>query len=332
MLRAAIVGLGRWGQVLVNSIQEAGQPKGQEIHFTCGVARTRSTAADFASRQKLRLVDDFPTAVADRSIDALVLATPHSQHAEQIEAAAAAGKHVFCEKPLTLSKASAEAALRACERAGVVLALGHNRRFLPAMAELKRIVESDSLGAVLHIEGNMSGPGALSYAADRWRASADESPAGGMTGMGIHVVDAMIHLLGEIGSVQAQSFRLALSIGIDDTTSILLRFRNGCSGYLGTIAATAPTWRLHVFGAKGRAEMRDAKTLEITDLEGKTETRSFPQTDIERAELEAFARAATGAAPYPLAADQAVHGVAVLEAIVASARRGSRVEVAYRKE
>jgi predicted dehydrogenase len=328
MLRAAIVGLGRWGQVLVNAVQEEGRPKGEYICFTCGIARTPLSASEFATRQKLRLGSDLGAALADPAIDAVVLATPHSQHAEQIAAAATAGKHVFCEKPLTLSKQSAEAAVRACERAGVVLALGHNRRFLPAMAELKSIVESDALGALLHIEGNMSGPGALSYAADRWRASADESPAGGMTGMGIHVVDAMIHLLGEIASVQTQSFRRALAIEIDDTTSILLRFRNGCSGYLGTMAATAPTWRLHVFGSKGRAEMRNPTTIEITGLDGKTETRSFPETDIERAELEAFARAVTGEAPYPLPADQAVHGVAVLQAIVASARNGSRAEVA----
>ena len=328
MLRAAIVGLGRWGQVLVNSVQEDGRAKGGLFRFTHGVARRPERAADFAAAQSLRITDNYAAVLADDAVEAVVLATPHSQHAGQIAAAAQAGKHVFVEKPLTLDKASAQAAVRACEAAGIVMALGHNRRFLPAMAELKRMLDEGALGALLHIEGNMSGPSALSYKADRWRASTDESPAGGMTGMGIHVADAMIHLLGEIASVQAQSFRRALSIEIDDTTSILLRFRNGCSGYLGTMAATAPTWRLHVFGSKGRAEMREPRTLEITGLDGKAEMRSFPETDIERAELEAFARAVMGEAPYPLPADQAVHGVAVLEAIVASARNGSRVEVA----
>ncbi len=319
MLNAAIVGLGRWGQTLVDSVQENGRPKGELLRFVRGVTRTPAKAADFADRHRMPLSDDYAAVLNDPDVQAVVLATPHSQHADQIRAAAAAGKHVFVEKPLTLDKASAEAATAACSQAGVVLALGHNRRFLPAVQALKGMMADGTLGQILHVEGNISGPGALTYPAEMWRASPAESPAGGMTAMGIHVVDALIHLCGPIAWVQAQSFRQALTIDLDDTTSMLMRFRSGISGYLGTIAATARIWRIQVFGTKGWAHMRDHEVMDVSLIGGKTETRSFPKVDIERAELEAFARAVAGEAAYPLPADEAIHGVAVLEAVIASA-------------
>lgn len=329
MLNAVIVGLGRWGQTLVEAVQTEGRPKGELIRFVRGVTRTPAKAAAFAERHRMPLGDDYAAALADPQVEAVVLATPHSQHAEQIRAAAAAGKHVFVEKPLTLTKASAEEATAACAKAGVLLALGHNRRFLPAMHDLKRLAEDGTLGRILHVEGNISGPGAFSYPPGMWRAMPEESPAGGMTAMGIHVVDAMIHLCGPIAWVQAQSFRQALEIDIDDTTSMLLRFRSGISGYLGTIAATARAWRIQLFGTKGWAHMRDNEVMDLALVDGRSETRSYPKTDIERAELEAFARAVAGGPAYPLPADEAVAGVAALEAIVASATRdGARVTVA----
>jgi predicted dehydrogenase len=150
-----------------------------------------------------------------------------------------------------------------------------------------------------------------------------------MAAMGIHGIDAFIHLRGRIASVQAQSLRQALDLGIDDTTSMLLRFSDGSSGYLATIAATARTWRIEVFGTKGFAHMRDPETLDIVPVSGKAETKTWPETDIERLELEAFARAVAGGPAYPLTSAEAVHGIAVLEAIVTSAAEdGARVKVA----
>src|SRR3546814_15409730 len=103
------------------------------------------------------LTDDYRAALADPAVAAVVLATPHLQHAEQIAAAAAAGKHVFVEKPFTLSKDSAEHAVRAAEQAGIVLALSHNRRFLPSMAELRRRIASGPLGGQAEPRGGQGG-------------------------------------------------------------------------------------------------------------------------------------------------------------------------------
>ncbi len=323
MMRAAIVGLGRWGQVLVDSVHA----KSEKIRFTHAVTRTPATAQRFAAERKLTLSADFQAILTDPSVDGIVLATPHSLHAEQIRQAAAAGKHVFVEKPFTLTKASAEQAVRAAEDAGIVLALGHNRRFLPAVVELRARLAAGRLGTVMHAETNQSGPGALRYREGMWRARRTESPAGGMAGMGIHMVDGLIDLLGPIRAVQALSCRRALAVEIDDTTSVLLRFQSGVTGYLGTIAATAPAWRMQIFGSQGWIELRDERHFESRGVDTTPEHIDFGAYDKERAELEAFADAAEGKAVYPLPLAQAVHGIAVFEAIARSAETGKAVEV-----
>ncbi len=324
MIDAAIVGLGRWGQVLV----EAVQGKSKKIRFIAGVARRPERVTAFAQRHGLSLEGDYDSVLATPEIRAVVLATPHTRHAEQAIAAARAGKHVFVEKPFTLTRASAEQVVAAAEQAGIVLAVGHNRRFLPAVAELRRRVEEGRLGDLLHVEANFSGNAALRYAPESWRASRHESPAGAMAGLGIHMIDLMIHLFGRIARVSAQSLRRAATIDIDDTTSMLLRFENGMSGYLGTLAATAPLWRLQVFGTEAWAELRDENTLAFRRIgTSEEEVLHYPPFDKERAELEAFAAAIGGESAYPLRPEEAVHGVSVFESIVRSAETDATIEI-----
>jgi len=197
--------------------------------------------------------------LADPAIDAVVLATPHSLHAGQIIAAAAAGKHAFVEKPFALSLRDAEAAVRACAEKKLTLAIGYNWRFQPALQEIKRMLADDGrLGKLLHIEGNFCGPACTASSASTG-ARAERKDRRGMTGRGVHLVDAMICLAGRIDSVYAQSSRTVRDFGLDDTTSMLFRFENGATGYLGTVIATAETRRLQVFGANGWAETGDVE-------------------------------------------------------------------------
>ena len=235
MIRAAIVGLGRWGRNLV----ECTQGKTDKIRFTIGVARTPEAARGFAQAHGLALVGDYADALTDPSIDAVVLATPHTRHGEQVIAAVRAGKHVFTEKPFTLTRASAEVAVKACAEAKRVLAVGFNWRFQPALQEIHRMLRDGRLGRLLHIEGNFNGPSVYRFPREHWRQHAEEGPAGGMTGRGVHVVDSMQYLAGAIDTVYAQSRRLTLDYGLDDTTSMLFTFANGATGYFGTVIATA---------------------------------------------------------------------------------------------
>jgi predicted dehydrogenase len=325
MLNAAIVGLGRWGQRLVDSVSS---PPSAEIRFTHAVGRTPESARAFCSRHGLALSGDYDAALRDPAVQAVVLATPHSQHAEQVIRASRAGKHVFVEKPFTLDAPSALAAAQAARSAGVVLALGHNRRFLPAVQEMKRVVAAGELGEVLHAEGAFSGNFGLGYRPGVWRATAEESPAGGMTAMGIHIIDAFIHLLGRVAAVRCESHRQVLAVDLDDTTSALMRFASGATGYLSTLTATGRIMRVQVFGTRGWLHLLDHHILERCDIDGKVTRTEYPPSDIERLELEAFARAAAGQADYPVPVDEAVHGIAVMQAAIHSAARdGERVAI-----
>lgn len=338
MLRAAIVGIGTWGRNLVTSVQG----RSDAIRFVAGATRTPAKAADFCSQHDLRLVGSYEELLKDPGIDALVLATPHSQHCEQIIAAARAGKHAFTEKPLGVDAQSSAEAVAACAQHQVTLGVGYNWRFQPALGEAKRMLEDGRLGKLLHIEGNFCGPSAYRFALEHWRHDREEAPAGGMTGRGVHVVDAMLYLAGHIGSVFAQSDRRVLATGADDTTSVLFRFASGATGYLGTVIATAETWRMQVFGAKGWVEVGDVEHLHTWSMKAAfidpanltrkapPEVLTFPKTSTERAELEHFAKAALAHRPIAVPAGDEVHNVAVLEAIVRSAREARPISLEQR--
>ena len=335
MINAAIVGLGRWGQNLVNSIQG----KSDKIRVVAGATRTVSKAADYAKQHGFPLYDSYEKVLADPQIDAIIVATPHTQRVEIISAAAQAGKHVFTEKPLALNKQDGDAIINACAKHKVTLAVGFNWRFQPALQEIKRMLADGRLGKLLHIEGNFCGPSVYRFGPDHWRLNPEEGPAGGMTGRGVHVVDAMLYLSGQIDTVFAQSYRRVLDYGIDDTTSMLFRFRNGATGYLGTFIATAETWRMQVFGAKGWAEVGDVQHLttwemrvcyvnpENLHVHHKPEVMKFPELSTERAELENFARAITEKRPLAVAGGDEEHGAAVFEAILKSAQTGKTVSI-----
>jgi len=321
-VRAAIFGLGRWGQRLVNSIEGS-----DKIRIVAGVTRRVERAQAFAIAKGFPLGSDDAAVLADPAIDAVILATPHSLHAEQVLAAAAAGKHIFCDKPFTLDKASALGAVAAAQAAGVTLSVGFNRRFLPAMGALKKRLAEGGLGTLLHAEANFSLSAVGRYDDDSWRLVRAEVPGGGLTGLGIHLIDAMIDLMGPIASVFAQSTSRVIG-EIDDTTAVLFTFDSGATATLTTLLATPGYFRFHLFGASAHAELRGPDRLELTGLtETAPQVIDYPPIDLERAELEVFADAVEGRAAFPVSAEQAIHGAAVFEAILRSVASGQPVLV-----
>ena len=335
MIRAAQIGLGWWGKTLVESVQGTSD----QIQFVAATSRTKSDDyLAFAQQQGLRFADSYAAILADPTVEAVVLATPHSQHAAQVIAAAQAGKHVFCEKPFALHTTEAEQAVAATQQAGVTLGLGYNRRFHPEMTKLRQQIQSGELGTILHVEATMTFPNALALKADAWRAQRDETPAGGLTPMGVHAIDGMIDLCGPIATVYCQSFRRVVAVDADDTTSMLFRMKAGMSGYLGTMTATGPGFSFQVFGSKGwvrlegmthvagaPSEERRTRlfgTCKFQPAKGPAQTWEAETLDVTRTSLEAFAVAAQGGPPYLIPLDEMVHGVAVTEAVVRSAATG----------
>jgi predicted dehydrogenase len=323
MLRAGICGAGHWGTRLIESVQG----KSGKIRFVAAATRNPAEKQDLAGRFGLALTADYAQMLADPGIDAVVLCTPHSHHAEEVIAAAKAGKHVFCEKPFTLTQADAETAIAACRAAGLTLSVGFNRRFAPAYLDLKRRIAAGEIGKLRHIEGQFSGPPSYQIEPGNWRSNHVESPGGSMTARGVHVIDGMIDIAGLIETVFAFSGRLQLDIDVDDTTSCLLRFNNGVTGYLGTLHATSAFYRVHAFGSKGALEMRGETELLISDLTGNVEHMKFDATDKERAVLEAFADAISNKVKFVIAPEQIVNNVAVMEAVAASAKSGMAISI-----
>ena len=261
----------------------------------------------------------------DPAVAAVIITTPHSLHADQIVAAAAAGKHVFCEKPLALTRVDAVRAVRACADAGRVLAIGHDKRHWSSMIALRAVVAGGALGEILHVEGHTSNENAGRFAP--WRSRAQEAPGGGMTGAGIHMLDALLGIGGPLVSVRAQLLTIRGSADPRDTVSALLRFKSGISGTLATMRSTPFYWRAHVFGDAGSAEALGPTRLVLRTRGGAIESRDFPAVDSLHAGMSAFAQAIAGGHARDDGAAM-IATVHALEAIVQSIATEKIIELA----
>jgi predicted dehydrogenase len=320
MINAAIAGLGRWGRNLVEAAR--GHP---QLKIVRAVEPDLKSAQDFCTRHQLALTDSLDDVLADDNIGAILLATPHSLHRSQVMACAAARKQVFCEKPLALTRADASAMFRACREASVVLAVGHNRRFWPAMRALREVVAGGELGTILHVEGHNSNENSQAITAG-WRLSPEESPGGGLTGAGLHVLDAFVSMLGPVRRAYAEFTSRDVGPPPLDTALMTLDFANGVTGTLATVRATPLYWRVHVFGTEGSAEVLDEVTMIRHKSGGARERVRLPAIDVLRAELDAFVDAIEGKRPFPVPEAEVLATLSAFEAALTSMNSRMPVE------
>jgi len=334
MIRAGILGLGRWGRALVVAV--AGN--GDDVRFVLAATRTRGDAEQFCRDQRIVLADSYDDILRDPHIDAVVLATPHSQHQAQALAALAANKHVFVEKPLTLDLASARRVADAARKSGLVLAVGFTRRFHPSIAELRRRARDGRLGKIVAMVAQHTTSTVQFIAPDNWRAAPDEAPGGALTAVGVHALDHMIEFAGRVRDVRCVTARNYPG-PTDDTTTIMLRFESGATGLIFCSVATATNFEFAAYGTNGLAEISrpDLSRFRFVPLASARPTGlvpappdeilQFPGFDMLHAELTAFAGAIRGGAPYPVPIADVLHGMAVFDAVVASAKRAAIVTV-----
>jgi predicted dehydrogenase len=317
MIKAAIVGLGWWGK----NIADAVQGKSSKLQFVHGVTQELDATRDFAKTKGFRLSATLEEALADPEVQAIVLATPHSLHADQVVQVARAGKAVFCEKPLSLTRADTQRAVDACKAAGVPIGVGQNKRFWPSTVEMRRVIASGVLGRIMHVEGHYSNEHSSKFFAP-WRDLPSETPGAGMTGTGIHILDALANIAGPAEKITAQFIAHREGADPRDTVSVLFKFKNNISGFLGAVRASPLYFRIHVFGDEGSVEALDETRTIIRLKGGKTEVKDFPKIDSIRAEIDAFADAVAGVAPYPITTDEMVNTIASFEAIINSIKAG----------
>jgi len=326
-LGVAVCGLGWWGRIIVPLLETSAKLR------VVRAIDPDPAAADFAGEHGIACAASYEEALRDSQVQGVVLCTPHSLHAEQIVKAATAKKHVFCEKPLSLSRADVLRAVEACNRNKVALAVGHEKRFEPPIQELMRLVKSGELGTPLQVEANFLQDKFLSLPADNWRLSAKEAPAGPMTATGIHLLDLSVGVFGAAERVFASVRQLGSQLVNGDTLGILVNFRSGGNALLGAVLATPFDGRFAVYCNKGWAEVRDKAhpeapqgwTLTVHRRGGERTVREYPPAKAVLANLEAFAEAASGGAPYPVPQAEMIANVSALEAIFRSAQSG-RVE------
>jgi predicted dehydrogenase len=268
-----------------------------------------------------------------------VLATPHSQHGDQIRKAAAAGKHIFVEKPFTLVADDAKRAIDAVHKAGVTLAVGFNRRFHPSMQEVNARVKDGRIGNIHTLIGEQSAFAAyaMQKPGDGWRLDAAETPAGAMTGIGVHLLDGMIAMAGKVSEVYCIVTKRG-SPYIDDTTTILLQFANGATGSIFCSFTTAPNYRFAVYGTKALAEinkptLEDLRFVPVPQGGGHgapapaIETIHNPGANMLQNELHAFAAAVRDKKPDTVPLEEVLQGVQAFEAVVKSANEHKPVKV-----
>ena len=319
----AVVGLGWWGGVIVPLAKSSAKLR------VVAVVDPDPAAAEFARQQALAL-RTYDEVLQDRQVQGVVLCTPHTLHTDQIVRAANAGKHVSCEKPLSLSREDVLRAVQACNESRVVLAVGHEKRFEPPIQELMRMVKAGELGTPLQIEANFVQDKFLSLPPDNWRLSAKEAPAGPMTATGIHLLDLSVGVMGPAERVLASVRTLGSELRNGDTLGVLVSFRSGANALLSAILATPFDGRFAVYGSKGWAEVRDKAHPEsprgwtlTTHLRGEQKkTRDYSPAKAVLSNLEAFADAAAGRAPYPVPQAEMIANVSALEAIFRSATSG----------
>lgn len=331
MIRCAIAGFGWWGNYLAGRLATS-----NAMRLACVIEPSAQRAA-VARAAGFRTLDKLDTALADGAVDAVILTTPNEFHEAQVIAAAAAGKHVFCEKPLGLTKASAERSVAACRRAKVVLGIGHERRFEPAMIEVRRLIEAGALGTVMHAESNFSHDKLINVPKGDWRRNPVSAPAAGMTGMGVHLTDLYISMFGRVSTVTALTADRVLGWETGDVVTVQLGFEAGMTATLSAILKTPHFVRYQVFGSDAWVEVRGAPHRDapggdaelLLQRSGAEPVREhFPMADTVSANLDAFAAAISGKSRYPYTDEQLIHNIEILEAVAESARARTIIHLA----
>ena len=323
-VKLASIGLGWWGNMLADAAVAAG------AEIAACFARYPEARDEFAAKHGCVAASSFEAVLADPAIDGVLIATPHTTHADYIVAAAAAGKHVFVEKPLALTVTDAKRAMMATEGAGTVLLVGHNRRRQPAMRRLKEMIAGGDLGHVVAIETNQSIPNALGFAPDYWRADRAENPLGGMANLGVHMIDTMNYLLGPIDRVSAFSNLLIEQPPIDDITVVIVEFESGVLGYLGTSFVVPRTTTVAVRGTDASAESTEdgARFFVQARADAAPTEKDVEQIDTVADELGEFVRCIGDGGTPETGGPEALEAVAVMDAMTASAESATVQRVA----
>jgi predicted dehydrogenase len=324
-LRVACVGMGWWSDVLADAIARSGKLK-----IIACYSRSEQKRQAFAGKYGCRAFPSYEAILADIEVEAIINTTPNDAHLDTTRAAAAAGKHVFLDKPIANTVSEGRAITESCRHAGVVLALGYQRRRESQFRWIKRQIDDGVFGKLVNAEANISRDRLGKIDLSSWRYQAAGMPGGVMLQIGIHYTDVLEYLMGPIKAVSGQFVRLVLPGDNPDVASLVLEHASGALSTLNASYASASEYYLmNIYGKEATAYYdihRGLRMLKRND-ERPVDVPSAPKdTFVE--ELDEFAAAVRGGGHPEVGGEYATTSLAVVRAGILSAREGRRVEVA----
>ena len=324
-LRVGCIGIGWWSNVLANAIERSGKL----VIVSC-YTRSEEKRRNFAAKYRCRPAASYQAMLADPELEAIINTTPNDAHLETTRAAARAGKHIFLDKPIANTVSDGRAITEACRQAGVVLALGYQRRREDHFRWIKQQIDDGLFGKLVNAEANISRDRLGKVDLTSWRYQAAAMPSGVMLQIGIHYVDVLEYLIGPVEAVRGQLAQLVLPGDNPDVASLMLEHKNGALSTLNASYASASEYYLmNIYGKDATAYYDLHNGLRLLKRGGSKPT-AVPcvKNDTLVEELEEFAAAVRGQGRHEVGGEYATISLAVVRAGMLSAQEGRRVEVA----
>jgi predicted dehydrogenase len=324
-LRVACIGMGWWSDVLADAMQRSGKLK-----IVACYSRSEQKRQSFASKYGGRASPSYEAILADSDVEAIINTTPNDAHLETTRAAAEAGKHVFLDKPIANTVSDGRKITEVCRKAGIVLALGYQRRRENHFRWIKRQIADGVFGKLVNAEANISRDRLGKIDLSSWRYQAAGMPGGVMLQIGIHYADVLEYLIGPIKAVSGRFARLVLPGDNPDVASLVLEHENGALSTLNASYASASEYYLmNIYGKEASAYYDKHRGLRMLKRgEDRPMDVPFADNDTIVEELEEFAAAVRGGGRPEVGGEYATTSLAVIRAGILSAREGRRVEVA----
>ena len=324
-MKVACLGMGWWSDVLADAIQRS-----KKMTIAACYSRSVEKREKFAAKYGCRAAASYEAILNDRSIEAIINTTPNGVHRETTLAAAAAGKHVFLDKPIANSVSEGRVITEFCKKKGVVLALGYQRRRESHFRWIRSQIDAGVFGKLVNAEANISRDRLGKIDLNSWRYTAAGMPGGVMLQIGIHYTDVLEYLLGPVKAVSGRFAQLVLPGDNPDVASLVLEHESGALSTLNASYASASEYYLmNVYGKEASVYYDMHQGLRILKRgDNSASPVPCPKNDTFVEELEEFAGAVRGDGRPEMGGDAATKSLAVIRAGIVSAREGRRVEIA----
>jgi len=323
-IRVGCLGMGWWSDVLAGAITRSGR-----LQIISCFTRSEDKRRSFAAKYRCEAASSYEAMLVDRRIEAIINTTPNNAHLETTRAAADAGKHVFLDKPIANTVADACALTAACRRAGVVLALGYQRRRETHFRWIRQRIDAGDFGRLVNAEANISRDRLGKIDLTSWRYTAEGMPGGVMLQIGIHYTDVLEYLMGPVAAVTGRLAQLVLPGDNPDVASLVLEHENGALSTLNASYASASEhYVMNIYGKEASAYydlQQGLRFLRRGTLDA--QPVACPQADTIVDELEEFAAAVHGEAEPEMDGERSTRSLAVVLAGIRSAREGRTIAV-----